>query len=100
MGLSDEERISKIYNGVRSLIEVVADVDVGRYEIAWTDDLEALKAHVGRLWHAFLGGRSNGAYWILGGDADNGVTSESRGPWAVAVRAHLEDSRRKVEARA
>ena len=36
------------------------------------------------LWHGLFGGNSNGAFWILGGDADNPVKGPN-GAWSAAI---------------
>lgn len=99
MGLSDEERIAKLYYGIASLIESVADSECGS-DVPWDEDFNLLKERVARLWLVFLGGRSNSTYWAFGGDADAGITSASSGPWAVAVKGHLEASIAEVQRKA
>jgi len=66
MGLSDPERINKIYFSLWRMTkpEVIETIKGSFPDIA---------ALLPRLWPAWLGGESNGSYWLLGSGVDNEV---------------------------
>jgi len=66
MGLSDPERISKIYF---SLYRMTKPEVFESLKERFPDIAELLP----KLWPAWLGGKGNGAYWILGSGVDNEV---------------------------
>lgn len=95
MGLSDEERRSRMLWAIHHLIqtrhdELVIDRFIGA--MGTDEAVRRLVAAIDRLWHAALGGGGNGVYWLIGGEADNPIRREA-GPWSVAVAAHCSDHR-------
>ena len=60
MGLSNEERMMKVYSAVHKLTELVRDRPGVDGE---------LKRLIGKLPSALLSDQSNGSFWLLGGEA-------------------------------
>lgn len=86
MGLSDEERIAKIYWAITHITEILQEFKLDedtRFGLPYEQDgrIRALQKQGDKLWHQFLGSKSNGAFWILGGDAGNSVKDAKGGPW-------------------
>lgn len=88
MGLSNEERLTKIYWGVHNLVETLRKLrpqkgdDLYPNEDRWEHILELGD----KVWHSLLRGSRNGSYWILGG----ALTCPVRGPtspWAVLIES-------------
>jgi hypothetical protein len=55
-----------------------------------------LRAEVVKLWHAYLGGQSNGVFWLFGGDANNTVTAPGA-PWSTAIISHCEAANYEIK---
>ena len=94
MGLSDEERISKMYWSCYHIGEVVKEIKRYKPEMGLKEDLSHLMALVDGLWPAMVGMESNGLHWLIGSSA----TSEVRGPsslWGAAIVNHCYDEREK-----
>jgi hypothetical protein len=84
MGLSDEERYAKI---VHSVARMTAH---GEKLNPKTDirETKKLKELVGQAWYCFLGGESDGAFWLLGSDlASDHLNAQSLA--AVAFNCHV-----------
>lgn len=92
MGLSDEERLTRMCYSVHHLSTICRELDLGYPKEPW----QHLKDLGDQLWHAFLGGQSNGMFWFLGGDLDSGVTGPNS-PWGVLIEAQCENARSPVE---
>jgi hypothetical protein len=99
LGLSDEERITKIVWAIRALVEHGQDLksavnsDTG-YTVPYGSRRSAkeLVRLTGKLWHSFLGRNSNGAFWIFGGDHNNEVRGAG-GAWSTAILGQCEAHR-------
>lgn len=92
MGLTNEERITKMYWAVHYLSMDCRDLEPGYPEGPFLH----LKALGERLWHALLGGQNNGVFWIFGGALDNPVKGPTS-PWGVIVEAQCDEARRQDE---
>lgn len=92
MGLSKEERLGKMVWAVHALTRLGRELQAQRAAAMYLDGLPVLIELLDRLWHAYLGGRSNGMYWLVGGDLDGPVTEEGL-PWSSIVMAQCEEAR-------
>ena len=92
MGLSDEERVTKMCWAVHNLSTMCRELEVGYPKEPW----QYLKDLGDRLWHAFLGGHSNGMFWIIGGALESGVTGPNS-PWGVLIESQCDEARRSTE---
>jgi hypothetical protein len=92
MGLSNEERLAKMTWAANHLTQLAADLPDESW-LPTSDKVKyaRLKALCGQVWHAMLGGKANGAHWILGSSASNEI-KESESPWAVALENHFRES--------
>lgn len=97
MGLSDEERISKLYWGIHRVTAIVAEIGDTRedYSLPYEtpERIDRIKAITDRLWYAFLGGHRNTAFWILGGELADAVKKAS-GPWSTAIIGLCDEHRK------
>jgi len=84
MGLSNEERISKLYWSIHRLTAVAAEMPEGDKFTYTGTGVARIKALADQLWHAFLGNQSNPVFWMLGGDADSPVKGPE-GAWSAAI---------------
>lgn len=95
MGLSDEERLNKMVWAVNSLtlngrkLRSMRGEDVPYHSRETRDALVEL---LDQVWHAYLGGDSNGIFWLLGGDFNNPVRGPGA-PWSTAIIAQCEAAR-------
>ena len=92
MGLSDEERVTQMCWAVHNLSTMCRELEVGYPKEPW----QYLKDLGDRLWHAFLGGHSNGMFWIIGGALESGVTGPNS-PWGVLIESQCDEARRSTE---
>lgn len=105
MGLSDEERVQKVFWGIEQLTHVLTDPDdLGNDDLIheygfgdrFPENLRRLRAIGDSLWHSFLGGDRNTAFWLMGGDADNPVR-DPKGAWSAAIISMCEGHQPKTE---
>ena len=93
MGLSNEERRAKMTWAANHLTQLASSLpDEGWTPSGGTLKYNRLKDLCGQVWHAMLGGTSNGTHWLLGSSASNPI-KDSESPWAVALEHHFHDSR-------
>lgn len=96
MGLSNEERRAMMLWAIHRLDQTrhneLGDPAPYAGAIGTVALIHRLSSAIGRLWHAAFGGTSNGAFWFLGGEADNPIRREA-GPWSVAVASHCAEHR-------
>jgi len=81
MGLSDQERIQKMYPAIMQMTKS-------------GDSLEKhpkLKELCGKLWPAFLGKNPNNLHWLLGSSATKLITKPGSA-WETAILEHLEST--------
>jgi len=91
VGLSDEERVLKMCWAVHHLSALCRELEP---EYPKEPGLH-LKDLGGSLWHAFLGGHSNGMFWVIGGALESGVTGP-HSPWGVVIESQCDEARRSV----
>lgn len=97
MGLSDEERLSKMVWAINALSRLGRELkDLDRDELPHDSNVSLISDYTDQLWHAYLGGDSNGAFWLLGGDHNNPVTQEGA-PWSTAIMYQCETNRPRVD---
>jgi len=93
MGLSNEERFERIAWGIMRMSRLGRQLSkLDAYD--QHGDIEHLVGLIDNLWPAFLNSKSNGTYWIIGGDSDNQITSTDS-LWASAVTYHCEEACRE-----
>jgi len=92
MGLSNEERRTKMYYAVRGICGVVE-----RWEERTRNDtydfekFKVVRDLTGQLWHGLFGKQSNGLHWIMGSSASNPMTTtDPSTPWEMGLCHHLE----------
>lgn len=91
MGLCNEDRIEGLYYSINELFQIKLELEkVNSYH-----NLSPLIKELDNLWFAFLKNQNNAAHWILGSDSENKITNSSTSPWALVVRKHIEDVRKK-----
>lgn len=95
MGLSDRERREKLIWAVYRMTRAGRELK-SHEDRPGMGGLKRLRKLTRKLWHAYLGRVSNGAYWIFGGDADNEIR-EAGAPWATAVIYHCAKQRDRRE---
>lgn len=88
MGLSNEERITGMTWTVHRLVKLCREVE----PVYPKEDWAHLKTLGDNLWHALLGGGSNGTFWILGGALDGPVKGPTS-PWGVLIEHQCETAR-------
>jgi hypothetical protein len=76
MGLSDEERRTKLYYATNAMAKL------GKGTL-----LEPL---TNQLWHAFIGDRSNGLHWFMGSESSNKLHWGHDSPWGCGVLHHTD----------
>jgi len=105
MGLSDEERVQKVFWGIEQVTHLINDPDcLGNDDLVsewglgerFGDNIRRLRAVADGLWHSFLGGGKNTGFWLLGGDADNPVRGPS-GAWSAAICSVCDEHRPKSD---
>ena len=89
MGLSDQERLEKIYWAIHHMVKLGHEI---RQDPDASNCVGCVIEKVEQLWPAFIGGQSNSAHWILGSSASNAVTAPNS-VWSTSILNHLEDSR-------
>ena len=96
MGLSDEERLEKIWWGVTQLQERLRDLpaDSEEHHTLIDQGVHLLREKVDQTWNAFLGRGSNSTFWLLGGDASDEVRGP-HGAWSTAICGLCEEARRE-----
>ena len=99
MGLSNEERQTKMYWAVHNIATTIRKLrpstpgdDLWPHEKKW----EHLFSLGDKAWHALLEGSRHGAFWILGGSMSNAV-KDPNSPWAVMVSAQCDEVRQGRE---
>lgn len=96
MGLSDEERRSKLYYAVRGIRHAVRNWEEqvrDQYEL---DQCKELRDLTDQLWHSVFGKQTNGLHWFMGSSASNPVkTDDPSTPWEMGICLHLEEAVRK-----
>jgi hypothetical protein len=85
MGLSDEERLAKMYWSAKYLYELGCDLQKSSFE-----HKEPLSSLCKQVWTKLLGKDNNSGYWILGGALANSVTDTTNG-WAIALASKFND---------
>ena len=95
MGLSNEERLNRLYSGVDALHERLGELDKSKVTYSLEEPLARLRRAVDGLWFALLGENRNNGYWLFGGDATDDV-KEPSGAFSAAV-LHLCDLSRSRE---
>jgi len=93
MGLSNEERLSKMFWAVHHLSLQCRELKAEGWH---RESIEHLQELGDKLWHALLEGKRDSAYWILGGDLDSGVTGPNS-PWGVLIEAQCEEAQASEE---
>ena len=98
MSLSDEERLRGMYYAIRNLTGVAKQwrsdhrLQRNRFE----DDFTEVRDLIDKLWHAFLGGDTQGMLWFMGPDSVQTIKGEPQSPWALALTCTLEEKVKKV----
>lgn len=93
MGLSNDERLSKLYWGITHITQLATSINLKNAPYDQAEAIRQLRASADTLWNGFLGSHSNGAYWILGGDAGNPVRGPN-GPWSAAIVSLCDEHRK------
>ncbi len=94
MSLSDDERVRYMYQSISAIMDVrrdwIADEAIPDYQ---RKKHQHLFDALGGMWHAFLGGQSNGMHWILASSATSTIhTDIPRSPWEMAITGTLEQA--------
>jgi len=87
MGLSDGERLEKMYWSAKYLYELGNDLYKTNFYCK-----EPLVGLCKQVWAKLLGGDHNGVYWILGGAITNPI-KDTTNAWAIAIASKFEDVR-------
>lgn len=88
MGLSNRERRNGIYDVVLTITETARELVPSRDP---NDPITLLKNVCSdrEMWHSFLGSHTNVTHWLFGSEAGSVVTSDSVGPWGVAIHKKM-----------
>jgi len=91
MGLSNEERLNKMYWAAQGLSEAIRELQPKKDEDLYPDDAkwERLLALGDQVWHQLLG-KSCKFHWFIGGALTNPVR-RSDSPWAVLIQAQCQN---------
>jgi hypothetical protein len=89
MGLSNEERQTKLYWSIHHLVDESRNLPTTGYEHEQYDRLRDL---CDQMWFAFLGRATNGGHWFAGSSATNQIGGPDS-PWAVALLNHFSHDR-------
>lgn len=81
MGLSNEERLIKMYWSIHNMVNESRNLPTIGYN---HEQYARLRALCDRLWDSFLGRKTNGVHWFTGSSATN-VIDKPDSPWAVAL---------------
>lgn len=96
MGLSDEERITKIYYSILRITEHADKINPeaeGAY--GYKDHLKKLKDFSTQLWPAIQSAKGNGLYWLMGPDDE--VRSFHTTVWSLGLSNHIERAQKPKE---
>lgn len=93
MGLSDEERLSKIVWAVNRLNELNSEL-TGALEEEYSfirEKYQKVQSLVDTTWHALFGNETNGLHWFMGSGSNDTITTNSpASPWELATTQQLE----------
>lgn len=89
MGLSNEERQTKLYRSIHHLVQESRNLPIDGYV---NERYKRLRTLCDQMWFAFLGRQSNGGHWFAGSSATNQI-GEPNSPWAVALIDHFDIDR-------
>lgn len=91
MGLSVNERTTKIYYAISGLVKTATELQNRSKDYYERELVKTLVDYTTKFWHAFLAENTNSAMWLLGSDAAGAVPYESNYPWSTAIQATIQD---------
>lgn len=98
MGLCDEERLTKMTWAVRGLSKLGhqlrdhPELEGHGLSMAYRENVSRLVNLLDGLWHQYLGSKTNGIFWLLGGDFNNPI-EHTGSPWSSALMLHFAQSK-------